>query len=286
MNIPPFWAKSQYQGESSAKSDPVVAHGWSFSSLQEAKEDALARAKRVFDLLAHDQKPPLYEYHDRPIREEILKQISDAGSPIALITRNRYGALVLNCSNVLFVDVDFPKAKPEGIIESLAWVFCSEKRTNKQQLLIQQTIRQIEEWAQNHPLHSFRLYRTREGLRLLFTDKLYDPKSTETANLFQELHADPLYAKLTQKHECFRARLTAKPWRCNCPKPPSTFPWDNPEIEKKFRQWEAMYTKCDADYKVCELIREFGSPASLSTITTILQVHDRASRIINNTPLA
>ncbi len=46
----------------------------------------------------------------RPLREEILQTFegSVAGEPAAMLTRNGYGAQVLNTATQLFLDVDLP----------------------------------------------------------------------------------------------------------------------------------------------------------------------------------
>ena len=287
MKIPPYWAKSRYEGtDHRGHSQSFAASGWSFSSLQEAKDEAAARAKRIFDIITRGETPNRYEYHDRPIKEEILKEISDDGGVIALITRNRYGALVLNCSSVLFVDVDFSRPRPSGFLEALLLAFSRKKRDEKKEAVVQETVQRVAEWAEGHRPHSFRLYRTKEGLRLLFTGQSYDPASEETASILRELRADPLYVKLTQKQECFRARLTSKPWRCGCPRPPIGFPWDDAGAEQAFREWEAVYATRDAGFKACELMREFGEQAAMAPVKTIIEVHDRGSRTDADAPLA
>ena len=51
-----------------------------------------------------------YGYGERPLREEITQPVSSsAGSEIAVVTRNLYGALVLNTLNAMFIDIDFPE---------------------------------------------------------------------------------------------------------------------------------------------------------------------------------
>ncbi|MBM4149557.1 MAG: hypothetical protein FJ224_11030 [Lentisphaerae bacterium] len=287
MKIPHYWVKSRYEGEDKkGRACTFIASGWSFASLEEAHKEASARAKRIFDLIASGQKPERYEYHDRPIKEERLKEIGDADSPIAVVTRNRYGALILNCANALFVDVDFPRPQANGLLDAIMLAFSGKKRKARQQAVVQKKIEMVEEWAGRHPGRSFRLYRTREGLRLLFTDRQYDPTAHDTATTLSELDADPLYVTLTQKQECFRARLTSKPWRCGSSRPPNSFPWDSTDAEAKFRKWEADYTRLDAGFKVCDLIREFGTPANIESLKTIVDVHDRGVRVDAEAELA
>ena len=117
MKIPPYWSKARYTGDGPGRrGDGVVACGWSYSSLHDAATQAALRAKRVFDLVTHGQKPGTYEYSDRPVKEEIIREIPGEDTPAALITRNRYGALVLNTATVLFADVDYPAVRPGGFL--------------------------------------------------------------------------------------------------------------------------------------------------------------------------
>lgn len=287
MNIPPYWSKVRHPSDSpNGRMDGVVACGWSFSSLEDAKNQAVLRAKRIFDLVTNGQKPSPYEYSDRPVREEIIREISDGRAQAALITRNRYGALVLNSANVLFADIDFPPANPGGFLEGLVFMFMPKKRDEKRKAVVLETAQRVAEWAQINPARSFRMYRTQQGLRLLFTDKLYDPTSEETLTILRGLNSDPMYIKLTQKQECFRARLTAKPWRCGCPRPPSPYPWNNADSERAFRQWESQYAGAETKFRTCEFIKAFGKMADIAALNVITTVHDQLSRVESTAPLA
>jgi hypothetical protein len=287
MQIPKHWAKAQHQGsDRQGQTQVVTAWGWSFDSLQQAREDAAARAKRVFDLFTSGRTPDRYAYHERPIREEILDEIRDDGALIAVVTRNRYGAKILNCVNALFVDVDFKPPPATGLWQRITLAFSPTRRERNRLSAAETRIQEVEQWAERNPGRSFRLYRTKEGLRLLFTDRLYDPSSADTAATLAELDADPLYVELTRHQQCFRARLTAKPWRCGSPKPPTAFPREDPEQEARFRDWERVYARRDAEYRVCELLKAFGTPNRIGALDKIIDLHDRATRIALHAPLA
>ncbi len=287
MKIPPFWAKETYEAtDKHGQKCQFVASGWSFNSINEARKDALDRAKRIFDMITTGKRPGEYDYLDRPIKEEILKVIGESDSPIAIITRNRYGAKVLNCASALFVDVDFPRPRGRGFFDAIALMFSAKKREARQQEVIEEQHRKIEGWADRNPERSFRLYRTKEGFRLLFTDRLYDPTSDETTAILNELESDPLYIKLTQKQECFRARLTSKPWRCGCERPPFTYPWEDQQDEAHFREWENEYNKLDAGYKICDLVNTYGNPAGIDAIMTVTSIHDQECRVDSKAQLA
>lgn len=287
MKIPPYWSKARHPSDSpNGRTDGVIACGWSFSSLEDAKTQAARRAKYIFDLVTKGQKPDTYDYSDRPVKEEIIEDVTDGESQIALVTRNRYGALVLNSANVLFADIDFPSANPTGLLEGLIFIFMPRKRDEKRKAMMLETEQRIAQWARSNPTRSFRMYRTQQGLRLLFTDKLYDPTSEETLTILRGLNSDPMYIKLTQKQECFRARLTAKPWRCGCPRPPNSYPWDNADSECAFRRWEKQYASMEGKFRACEFIKAFGVMADITAVKVIVTTHDQLSRIESAVPLA
>ena len=215
MRIPKHWTKGSYTGRDDDGAESTFsAWGWSLDSLAAAQEDAVARAKRIFDYLVHGQQLDAYEYADRPMREEIVQTLRDGDRDIAVITRNGYGALVLNTASVLFVDVDYPRIQATGLWDALLLALSRSRREWRLAAARELTLESVRRWAQDHPERAFRLYRTRAGLRLLFVDGLYQPKSDETKRLLTELGSDPLYRRLTLRQECFRARLTPKPWRC------------------------------------------------------------------------
>ena len=134
-------------------------------------------------------------------------------------------------------------------------------------------------------MRNYRLYRTLAGLRLVLTDRSYDPCAAETVQLLEELQSDPLYVRLTQNQECFRARLTPKPWRCRCAKPPATYPWTSVEKEQAQRAWEQTYAECARGYATCELLHQAGRPGE-ETIARVLKVHDHHACGAAGLPLA
>jgi hypothetical protein len=193
---------------------------------------------------------------------------------MAIITRNRYGALVLNTASVLFADIDFPRLRPEGLLDALLLSLSASRRRQRQATIREQTLQSVHDWSRRHPHHALRIYRTYAGLRLLFVDQRYDPSSEMVARILDELGSDPLYRTLTSKQECFRARLTAKPWRCGAKVPPHQYPWANDQAEQAYRAWESRYTETAEAYRACELLESYGNEAADSEILTVLKIHD------------
>ena len=91
MNIPPFWIKGHYeQTNPKGQSEKFTAYGWSFDSLEDARQRAIERAKRIYNALTNEQALRQYEYSEGPIREEIVDAVKVDDQPVAIVTRNRY----------------------------------------------------------------------------------------------------------------------------------------------------------------------------------------------------
>jgi len=287
MRIPPHWAKETCCGQDSkGRQRRFHAWGWSFDSISSARADAAARARRIFEHFVSGTKPNTYDYLEHPLREEIVQSIAEGDAKTAVVTRNRYGSLVLNSAAVCFVDVDFPPAKSSGLVDALSLLFSRTKRQARLAAVQQRTVEKVEQWYAGNPQRSFRLYQTAAGLRMLMTDRLYDPKSAEVDKLFGELGCDALYRRLTQKQECFRARLTPKPWRCGIKRPPNRYPWDTADEERAYRQWQQNYESRTKGLATCRFIQAFGPAPTDKTIASMVRFHDRHACSGNEAALA
>ena len=269
MNFPKFWAKGTHQ--------QFTCWRWSDSSLAEAAALAQEGARRLAErFAAGDKLRHGYGYPDRPLREPVLREIKAPGGEVAaVITRNAYGALVLNTARIMFVDVDLPEPKsPLG-----GWLkkLFGKPGRSAAPITNDSVMAQAEAWSQSHPGWGWRVYRTKAGLRLLATHALFEPESASTEQVFDALGADPLYRRLCRTQKCFRARLTPKPWRCGFKNPPGRWPWPDAKAEAQYKDWEALYQKACRDYATCELAATPGSQQIDSTVQLIVKVHDETT---------
>jgi len=279
MQIPAYWAKGCWSGvDRQGKAIRIEAWGWSGESAEAARARGEDRARRAGERLRRGDRgrgADSYDYLAAPLREEVLQEVRAGGEVVAVITRNRYGSMVLNAARVCFVDVDFPAPRAGGLVEAVRQWLVPARRRAQVEAVQSATIGAVRGWAAAHPDRSFRLYRTAAGLRLLFTDRLYDPSSAEVSALLEELGSDPLYQRLTKHQECFRARLTAKPWRCGCERPPQAYPWATPEAEAAARAWEAGYGERAAGFAACRLVESLGAQGSwVDSIAVVVATHD------------
>jgi hypothetical protein len=177
----------------------------------------------------------------------------------------------------MFADVDIAPPTAVSFGEALrnAWRSLRGKSAADRRLREEKLMAGFDEACRVQPGLGFRIYRTCAGFRLLLTSKAFDPASTESLALLKAFGSDPLYIRLCKAQECFRARLSAKYWRCGVRRPPSRFPWEDEVKEREYRVWENDYHRVANQFAVCELIGGRGATTIDASVQTILDIHDR-----------
>jgi hypothetical protein len=278
MRIPRYWAKTESSAsDAGGKPLRLTIWGWSHESVADAAATAQQRladvVRRVTGGIAGDS----YGYGRTPLREEILRSLGEPDTPSeAVITRNRYGAEVLNTAQVPFIDVDAPEDTTGSRLKSL---FSRRPATSP----VLEAMRQA---CQLNGRFGFRIYRTHSGYRLLVTNSLLDPRGAETQTLLAAFRADAAFAALCRAQGSFRARLTPKPWRCDCPLPPGQHPREDASTREAFAAWLERYRSASAAYATCKFVESFGSALPSSAARVIVEEHDRATRSDADLPLA
>lgn len=280
MKLPRYWAKGTIEAtDRIGQNHPFSSWGWSDESVSDARKKGVENASRLAKRILEGDRPDHYLYGDRPVREEILEDFRNwQGKRYAAITRNSYGCHVLNTANIMFVDVDLPRPTFfENLKHSIQRLLTISALPPTRQYEAK-VLAKLELLIKDNPNWGVRVYRTRAGLRYLFTHDLFDPKSDLVLQTMKTLEADPLYVKLCQTQESFRARLTPKPWRCGVASPSFTWPWPNAEAEANFLQWNGQYAISAQQHATCRFINEYGNSKSYSPITTIVEIHDQRTK--------
>jgi hypothetical protein len=244
MKLARFWARESHSG--------TVARGWSDESLHDAREAARQTARRIAEKFASgDFEKKQYLYGDRPLPEPVVQEF-----PGAVVTRNVYGALILNTSSLMFVDIDREGDQAGASI-----------------------VRAVEQSGL-----AARVYRTAAGHRVLLTNASFEAGSPTSEQWLQHFGADALYTRLCRLQQSFRARLTPKPWRCNLGMPPVTFPFETPNAEAHFSQWLRRYNAAAQGYATCRLVHETG--AAHPGFAGLIGYHDQETKATSGLPLA
>ena len=152
----------------------------------------------------------------------------------------------------------------------------------------QQAMELVQRLHGAHPDWGLRVYETPKGLRVMLTHCTLAPQASEVQTLFAELRADPVYRLLCEQQQCFRARVSGKPWRMGLASlPTAERRWPlPPHREAARRQWTAHYDHQARRFAACRLLQQLGSPRMPPEIQAFVQWHDEASQAESSLPLA
>lgn len=264
MQIAKHWARVTEQ----TSFGPIEALGWSPTSQAEATAMAKRRARDIGDRLQADDGWLQNAYYgsDRTLREPVIDELFQDGRRIAAITRNVYGAYVLNTAGVMFVDMDITKPEPIGLLGRLLGKEPDPVRDDIPQ--------RVADVTQKHGGLDVRLYETAAGYRGIITNRTFDPLGDDTRDLLAAFGSDKLYARLCAAQACFRARLSPKPWRIGMPVTPRTWPWNSPEKASAYESWSRQYEDRTGAYRVCRLVYDRQRHAIHPEVQAVLETHD------------
>ncbi len=319
MIVPDFWAEARKQHRTPRSQVTVRRFGWSTISQADAQAMAEKRVEEALERILSGQKLDRREkkrsYNGAdgvPIREEVLARYGEE-----VITRNGYGAHCLNSPRVLFADIDFATkrllwpsvlafallaAASIGIgiwlrkgwvtavlllVSGLIAVLISELLSR----LVQKSTDTLEAIAREkivafvaaNRTWNLRLYRTPAGYRVVATHQTFDPRSDEVRLFFNALSVDPVYVRMCTRQNCFRARLTAKPWRAGIPDHirPRPGVWPVREESMPIRMaWIARYEQKASGFAACRYVESMGSGRVDSSLRPVIDMHDRESRAL------
>ena len=267
--LPRYWSRAD--GEAQAPSGRTYAlrrWGWSVSSTAQAAALAAQRLGELTQSIRAGREPGRETYYPRtPLREEVIEEVLDSGGTlIAAITRNRYGALVLNTAAVLIADVDLPRQSLGGLLKRLF--------SRGEDPALAQAVERIEAFAAAHHELSVHTYRTAAGLRVLITGSGAAPQDEAATEILQALASDPLYVRLCVAHRTYRARLTPKPWRVGLTAPAGHWPFEDDSADRAYREWIERYSAASANARVCEKLASTQGRFSEAE-RRIVQLHDQ-----------
>ena len=278
MKLFRYWARVDVdrEGREVARWREAVtaAAGWSDQSVEAARAMARERAERAAEWLRSGdwgETRDRYAYAVLAIREPIVQELQHEGRRVAAVTRNGYGAYVLNAAGVLFADIDRPAATLSDAARRAWATLRGRSQPNPEGELIDRLRGVVES---RHL--AARLYRTRGGHRLMVTSRTYDPTSEEARELLAAAGSDPLYLRLCEAQACFRARLSPKPWRIRIPGPDHAlrFPFRDDAARSAFDAWSRRYEEASRAWAACQWVATLGGDAVHDAVQPVLAFHD------------
>ncbi|PKL41707.1 MAG: hypothetical protein CVV41_17380 [Candidatus Riflebacteria bacterium HGW-Riflebacteria-1] len=262
-----YWRAGEFQIIIDGQPVTITCSAGSNESPTVAENLCAAKAERV--QLIIDGAIERESNYEKPVREEITHEIDEYN----IVTRNRYGALVLNSSSVSIFDIDdykrsfweaigfgAKKDKKTAIVEHLRGIFAKHRQRDT----------------------SWRIYETCKGIRMIMVGQYLSPSSQSFEQFSREINADPLYTMLCARQSCYRARLTPKPHRLHIDRLKFTCPLPD-DVEGKYDEWLANYQDQSKNYTVCRLLEVLGTRISEDPI---IDFHDRVCCSDISLPLA
>ncbi|WP_020521486.1 hypothetical protein [Catelliglobosispora koreensis] len=289
MRIPRFWAAAEGSG-TGPQGERLFrrAWGWSMSSTAEALTVAHEQLRSALANVLSGTRVGGY-YPRAPLREPILDEVLDGTEQALAVTRNRYGAEVLNTDRLLIADIDLPELEDQagdGWLRRLFRRRPAREETPGEPPVVQERVAELERWAAAHPDFGVIVYRTASGLRVFVTGVSEPTTSAQGESILVELGADPIYRELCRTHGTFRARLTPKPWRLPGFKAPGDrWPFADSRSERRFQRWLDDYEAASRGYAVCRRLAAYGRAPSVWE-AHIIQRHDDRALVQTVLPLA
>lgn len=329
MIVPEFWAEATQRIEwvdGEGKHSRVMRRfGWS----DESADDAQSHARdRVADAVRLHQQGKRIRFREAkvaynseeglPIREEIVARHGQT-----VITRNSYGARCLNTPSVLFADIDCDEPSGCGIYLAsivfsfipLFFVFSAigwgrqiplsivlaliiggllGSAINGLKMRVSGSAKQ--RWKNhfraslgNWPQWAIRLYETPAGWRLLATHQTFEPRDEVVEQFFKSMQVDQLYARMCLNQNCFRARVSPKPWRIGIDhhlKPrPGVWPIP-PDRMPQQTEWVENYERLASKFSSCRFIESFGPETVCQEAAEVIRIHDETCQSMSEKPLA
>lgn len=327
MIVPNYWAEAIVKYKEGSRKVTIKRFGWSDISQEEAQKEAQNRADDALNawlegklITLHEKKINYNGADGLPIREQVISRHDDV-----VITRNSYGALCLNTPDVMFADIDFDNnfsiqgsclspilyfifsiafivSLLKGYYEAavlFAGLFCllfiinkirkkAEKPVeNRNSKMIDNYLKKIELFLEKYPKWGVRVYETPAGLRLLITHKTMQPNDSEVSLFFKLMAVDPVYARMCKNQQCFRARVSPKPWRIDMGshiKPrPGIWPVKQQYMATR-ESWITEYNNKAENFAACRFIKSIGNTIVDNKVAEIIKLHDELSKA--NTDLA
>jgi hypothetical protein len=266
MKIYKHWVAEKQKILIDDEEQEITCYGGSNISTDDARLRAREKTEKIQRKIEGEKH--VFDEYEAEIREEILQTIDNHSA----ITRNRYGAQVLNAENLMILDIDKPKSSFGDLFKR------KDAESDKAKIL--DMVRKLVT-SSKYKDYGYRIYETYQGARVIVLGKDFNPRDHETKKMMDEFNCDPLYTRLCIKQGCYRARLTPKPYRMNMRAYKVRFPRNGDDHE--FQQWLTNYESESRSFSVCNLIEQIGMSHHLNDV---IRLHDDITGVDFRQPLA
>lgn len=235
-------------------------------SAEDALRDAEAKLQKT------QQKIDGSALDDKDYEVDIVEEVIHTLDEDNVATRNRYGALVLNSKKLMFIDIDTYSKTVFDVLFN---------RSLSQKELMLKRIHQLVK-KRNYHSFGFRVYETTKGFRVMVLNQDFSARSRISKRLMSDFNADYLYRWLCIKQNCYRARLTPKPYRIKQKGTKVIYPDRTEEQQKALSEWIDSYESKSTRFSTCRLALVWGPQEQ----SRVIDYHDEKTGIRQGQKLA
>ncbi len=220
-------------------------------------EDARKKAQESYEIIQHRiLERESKEDYEVPIKEHV-DEILDENN---IVTICRYGAKVLNTNQYTILDLD---DYPVDFMD----LFKPLRKLPKKERIVAKFLQRVKK----HPElgEDFRIYETCKGIRVIGKQYL-DPSKGNFQSLMRKIAVDWIYIAMSKKQNCYRARLTPKPYRMRFRTIKIKSPLDC--ASENYKAWTGEYAQASESFSVVKLVTTLGRDFSSDSV---VRFHDK-----------
>jgi len=141
----------------------------------------------------------------------------------------------------------------------------------------------IQDFSKNYPDWNLRVYRTPAGLRIMVMHDVYQPNDPIVEDFFESLNTDYVYAMMCKRQNCFRARVSPKPWRIGLEGEyvnlkGGVWPIAQNRMQER-KDWVSRYDKMAENFASCRFEKNIGSNMVHDKCEKLRLVHDHYCKV-------
>ncbi len=264
MKLNKYWVQEEHTIVINKQRETIHVWGGSNISEDDARENARIKALKVQSKIDTYSPDEAYEV---TIREHIVTEINSSN----IVTVCRYGAQVLNTEQFTILDLDDYPIEFFDIFRGLG------KMSKKERIVYK-----FKEKLKKRPQlgEDFRIYETAKGIRVI-GKKYVSPQEKKFRSLMRFFYVDWIYIEMCRKQNCYRARLTPKPYRMKGNTIRVTSPLTCETAE--YKEWSSEYQQRSQNFSVVRLIETIGSNFSTDPV---VRLHDTTCNMAAKKKLA
>ncbi len=242
-----FWTKTQRTIDVDGTAQKIqIITGSNISkadACRQAVENAKAIEQRILSRACREE-------YQVPIKEHVAEEFDRNN----IVTVCRYGAKILNTTDYTILDLDTYAFDFWDLFKAI-------RKLPKKERIVAKFLQRRKKYPEIG--NDFRIYETAKGIRII-GKKYIAPDTRNYQTLMRKFAVDDIYVLMSKRQDCYRARLTPKPYRMKINTIKIRTPLDCETQD--YRNWSEQYENASQNYCVVKHITSIGKDFSSDPI--------------------